>query len=131
ITRSGCVSTTFWDTDQPTRESACALRRIVAPAMEWLTLQNPPHAPQASRNDSIFLDGQNEILAARGVKATLPAKNGAEKRLVSADQTDHAAGRKALQPARQRVCSVGRCSVGLWHQPLSDELSLRASCSTD
>jgi hypothetical protein len=42
--------------------------------MERLTLQDPPHAPQASRNDSVFFDGQNEILAARRVKTTLTAK---------------------------------------------------------
>jgi hypothetical protein len=70
--------------------------------MERLTLQNSPHAPQAPGDNAVFFDGQDEVLAARRIKAALPAENRAQEFLVAANERDYATGRQQLQPARKR-----------------------------
>jgi hypothetical protein len=70
--------------------------------MERLTLQNSPHAPQAPGDDAVFFDGQDEVLAARGIKAALPAEDRAQEYLVAADHGDHASGGQRSQSDRQR-----------------------------
>jgi hypothetical protein len=71
--------------------------------MEWLALQDPPHTPQASGDDPVFLHSQNEVLAARGIKAALTAENRTQEFLISANQADDAARRQTADLPRPHV----------------------------
>jgi hypothetical protein len=88
--------------------------------VEWLTLQDPPQAPQASGDDAVFLDGENEILAARRIKPALTAEDRAQKFLVTAHHSDHRARRQLANPSGEQLQPAAGRRSALAHETLSD-----------
>ena len=64
---------TLYDSQLKIKNQKIPLRWVVAARIEWIAAADTPDAAEDAGQHSVFLDRQDEILAAAGMKAAIPS----------------------------------------------------------